>query len=1682
VHEQKLYTQMIRILLFAFFLSVTPNEIVGHPDQPSIQHYEGVREFSFRHQGHANFVHPQHSALVEFSAFGQQMRFLLIPDRELVDDHTIVSFLDGEGAILSSEKHEAQAYRGADFVGSMWDDGALDGVFFFEGNWYSIEPRHLHEREMSKAYRQATRGSHMVVYRHSDISFDRAICSDSPPKPPVMLEELRAESIQTLVNEAKDRHGVDVQLGEEEKGTTGEKTKGIIVEGVGSSSADSKSEVDALRRAEGDTTTPQSDSKAGVTDVSDMLVVRSKPKLAKEGSHIGDVQLGEKKKGTTEETSIDSKSEVDALRRAEVDTRAQSDSKAGVTDSFDMMVVRSKPKLAKEGSHIGDGQVGEKKKGTTRKGSTGETKGTGETRTHSKSEVDASHRAEVDRRAQSGSLASDGGQLKDEEVKEGAKGASEHVGGQKAPTQREEVKVAAKSSALESEEEGGTSTTTRVDGWQNDGGAQGLAQHVGGQLKKKEVKGENKGPSSQNNMPKAMPDRAAVEPKRYVGQVKPQQGLAQHVGGQLQEGAQGANNMPKVMPVRAAVEPKGVKGFVGQVKPQWTEGPQHVRSSSSQVVAEPKPLRSLEKEKEAVMSDARGSSIAVGKHPSTAKDDHMAKNESSSSSSSSSKDVKDETAKKDSSSSSKDGAVEVEMGWEKLVEREKELLDRVLREGMSMVKKEKTGDSSGSGEGKQRASEDDDKRKETNGGGERAAAYRGTEGGVVGGTGVKPGGSSSGIGRTHEKDDELSQKYVGYQGIQTGGEKVASNTVTGSSKGASIHDKRKETYGGERAAASRGIEGDAGGTGEKPGGSNSVVGRNHEKDEYQGIQAKADNRVGGASNTVPSNKGASVAGTVVMESKMKGASGGGRVGAQPVTGSMPMKRNEEEEKGVSASGGGVVAGAKPKRKTSMTSLENDGTKKSSIESKGSSKDVGGGRRLHQHKSEGLKYDKVNDAAIRMMRQQGQVDSSGITASRPIKFSDCSPADNQTRTLRLGFAMDYSMFSSDAIGLSRTKAVNYVMGLASKANFAYFYQLNVLLKVGTVVIQERPSGKPRPVLNDATACGKSSDWNTCFDINGTSVNSIEDFYCMLNRFTNWQRGPWCSSRNGCDYKNVATEPQAWQLLFNCWNPWGIVGLTWQGTLGGNWPGITGISHYNSIHWVTVAHELGHTLGAWHSPHGGIMNWMMQPYNNLYQFEPTESRRELCNSVTSKIDYLGFATPNPSSRPTPTLTKPPSPSRTRPIQLYRICSATSLETLPPPSTLRIACSTTRDTITSVVLAIYGVGATCPTLPTICYTNITDLVSYMCIGKASCLVPTSSNALGGDPCQGLRKTVGVTAVCARKVPTPIPTVPPWSPLHFCSTTTNTSHLTLSCSTPQWLIASISSAYYGAPSSCPTPQNDPSSSNCTSQDVRLPVWRTCVGRTSCILTASPANLGRFPEPCASSRVLAVAGSCVPPYARRSRVSAYVLEPGPVNISCPSPNMIFSRLLSASYGHAPTSCFAPPRPLQLGLDRLTLGRNSARFLPTWPSLYLTSDPCPQRRKALNLTLECLTSHLTLIAPPTEKSLMASAGWVLGHHGLSWPAPPLAAATAPLLGAALFGMLLLFIYMYRRRVGTSSRSPAAGGSASSQPTLGDTSQQQKSRFRSSSFRLRLPKSLSKRALRSLLPGRFLSDRSGGLDE
>lgn len=217
-------------------------------------------------------------------------------------------------------------------------------------------------------------------------------------------------------------------------------------------------------------------------------------------------------------------------------------------------------------------------------------------------------------------------------------------------------------------------------------------------------------------------------------------------------------------------------------------------------------------------------------------------------------------------------------------------------------------------------------------------------------------------------------------------------------------------------------------------------------------------------------------------------------------------------------------------------------------------------------------------------QVGEVKTAQLNEGNVVKFNPgCWQGDAVPRELVIGIVADLSY--SRYFGENVDAVLAEIQKIVTNSRLIMYVQLNVVLTVGEVVIGTRDSPSP---------------------LNETSVQMVRSSTTLLDPFRQY-----INQRQ----RNIAMRKASWHMLTNRWPSPGTVGMAYLGTLC-TYEYNTGVtSHLGERTWYIWIHELGHSMGAFHSFEngigrtGGIMDYGNYTYNGVVQFHPLK-RAEMC----------------------------------------------------------------------------------------------------------------------------------------------------------------------------------------------------------------------------------------------------------------------------------------------------------------------------------------------------------------------------------------------------------------------------------------------------------------------------------------
>ena len=214
------------------------------------------------------------------------------------------------------------------------------------------------------------------------------------------------------------------------------------------------------------------------------------------------------------------------------------------------------------------------------------------------------------------------------------------------------------------------------------------------------------------------------------------------------------------------------------------------------------------------------------------------------------------------------------------------------------------------------------------------------------------------------------------------------------------------------------------------------------------------------------------------------------------------------------------------------------------------------------------------------------------------------------TQRLSIAVLSDAGFSAMFGGRPNDIVAAVASIFSVINVLYIRQLSLFLTVTSlqIFLQPNPVGGPNP-WNIAPPAGTHGQYCTDPKVYGAVTN----INAQLSALDAWRQ------------KYQPTNGGQHHLMTNCWPAPGVVGLSYYYEIClTQWA--ESVSSYNAPYWITVGHEIAHTLGALHTfGQGGLMDYGNGAHypvpNGPYQFHPV-NQQQICYIVNDQMYSEGI----------------------------------------------------------------------------------------------------------------------------------------------------------------------------------------------------------------------------------------------------------------------------------------------------------------------------------------------------------------------------------------------------------------------------------------------------------------------------
>ena len=207
--------------------------------------------------------------------------------------------------------------------------------------------------------------------------------------------------------------------------------------------------------------------------------------------------------------------------------------------------------------------------------------------------------------------------------------------------------------------------------------------------------------------------------------------------------------------------------------------------------------------------------------------------------------------------------------------------------------------------------------------------------------------------------------------------------------------------------------------------------------------------------------------------------------------------------------------------------------------------------------------------------------------------------------RLSIAVLSDAGFSAMFGGASNDIVSAVASIFSVINVLYLKQLSVFLTVTSlqIFLEPNPIGGPNP-WNLAPPAGSHGAYCT----NSAADGSVTNINAQLVALDAWRQKyqPFTAGQH--------------HLMTNCWPAPGVVGLSFYYNIC-LVQYAESVSSYNAPYWITVGHEIAHTLGALHTfGEGGLMDYGDGAHypkpNGPYQFHPA-NQQQICSIVSDTM---------------------------------------------------------------------------------------------------------------------------------------------------------------------------------------------------------------------------------------------------------------------------------------------------------------------------------------------------------------------------------------------------------------------------------------------------------------------------------
>jgi len=262
-------------------------------------------------------------------------------------------------------------------------------------------------------------------------------------------------------------------------------------------------------------------------------------------------------------------------------------------------------------------------------------------------------------------------------------------------------------------------------------------------------------------------------------------------------------------------------------------------------------------------------------------------------------------------------------------------------------------------------------------------------------------------------------------------------------------------------------------------------------------------------------------------------------------------------------------------------------------------------------------EKYRDRDLKTLGSEVRFRSSRRNLQGKDEFVNCWPGmDTTQRQVEIGYIVDAD-FAARAIAKRQNEAatntervtleVDYIN---DQMNLVYRSQFGIQMKRQPIWGQNSGPGNTQlfPANQFPTAQQAQNGFTLGCGIYGKNQGQL-DIVAYLQNLRIWRQ------------TNARQIYGEWQILTDCFPPPGTIGVAFLGAVCGDYG--VGVNSWTDETWLTVAHEVGHNIGAEHSfeegqgQTGGIMDYGDGLLDGEYQFNRLYRYNDICSVLSNTM---------------------------------------------------------------------------------------------------------------------------------------------------------------------------------------------------------------------------------------------------------------------------------------------------------------------------------------------------------------------------------------------------------------------------------------------------------------------------------